>query len=67
MVFTEGVILYAVILPVLESQTDVAGIVDTLTANLPLAIVIEEERAEHIKLVPAFSRHAGHLHAEHRR
>ena len=67
MVFTEGVNLYAVILPVLESQAHVAGIVDTLTANLPLAIVIEEEWAEHIELVPTLSRHAGHLHAEHRR
>lgn len=40
MVFTEGVNLYLVVLPVLESQADIAGVVDTLTANLTLSIVI---------------------------
>lgn len=67
MVFTEGVKLYLVILPVLESQADFTGIVDTLADYLPLAIVIEEEWAEHIELVPTLSRHAGYLRTEHRR
>lgn len=66
-IFTEGVNLYLVILPVPESQAHVTGIVDTLADYLPLAIVIEEEWAEHIELVPTLSRHAGHLRTEHRR
>lgn len=67
MLLAEGVKLYPEVMAVLESQTDFTGIVYPLAAYLLLAVIVQEEWARHIELIPTLSRHAGHLRTEHRR